>query len=771
MKGRLETLKVHSKDVHMDESVDLEAIALASAGLVGSDLANMINEAAINAVKHNRKFVNQSDLFEAFEIVAVGGKEKKDRAMSNHEKKIVSYHEVGHAMVTALQKNTEPVQKITIVPRTMGALGYTLQTPEEEKFLETKDELIAKITTYMAGRAAEELVFHSATSGAANDIENATKIARAMITQFGMSDKFGMMSLASVDNAYLDGAAHLNCGDETAAQIDEEVRTMIHNCYQEAYQLLEENREVLDHIADYLYEHETITGKEFMKIFRELKGLPDPDEEKKEEEDQKKRTGMTFNIKEELKKLPDQPGVYIMHDASDAIIYVGKAVSLRNRVRQYFQACHDEGIKKDQMVKKITRFEYIITDSELEALVLECNLIKEYRPKYNTMLRDDKTYPYIKVTLGEEFPRVLFCRQLKKDKSRYFGPYTSAGAVKDTIDLLKKIYHLRTCNRVLPRDIGKERPCLNYHIHQCQAPCQGYISKEEYREKINQAVDFLNGNYQPVLKELEERMMQASENMDFERAIEYRELLNSVKQVAQKQKITSSDGEDKDIIALAADERDAVVQVFFIRSGRLIGREHFYVTIANEDSKEQILTTFLKQFYSGTPYIPKEIMLQYAVEDAAVIEDWLTKKRGQKVVLRVPQKGMKEKLVELAEKNAALVLSQDREKLKREEGRTIGAMKEIASWLDLEKLERVEAYDISNINGFETVGSMVVYEKGKPQRSDYRKFKLRTITGPDDYASMHEVLTRRFTHGQEERKILQKKGWMTNMGDLQNSRI
>lgn len=291
LKGRLETLKVHSKDVHMDESVDLEAIALASAGLVGSDLANMINEAAINAVKHNRKFVNQSDLFEAFEIVAVGGKEKKDRAMSNHEKKIVSYHEVGHAMVTALQKNTEPVQKITIVPRTMGALGYTLQTPEEEKFLETKDELIAKITTYMAGRAAEELVFHSATSGAANDIENATKIARAMITQFGMSDKFGMMSLASVDNAYLDGAAHLNCGDETAAQIDEEVRTMIHNCYQEAYQLLEENREVLDHIADYLYEHETITGKEFMKIFRELKGLPDPDEEKKEEEDQKEENG------------------------------------------------------------------------------------------------------------------------------------------------------------------------------------------------------------------------------------------------------------------------------------------------------------------------------------------------------------------------------------------------------------------------------------------------------------------------------------------------
>ena len=475
---------------------------------------------------------------------------------------------------------------------------------------------------------------------------------------------------------------------------------------------------------------------------------------------------MTFNIKEELKKLPDQPGVYIMHDASDAIIYVGKAVSLRNRVRQYFQACHDEGIKKDQMVKKITRFEYIITDSELEALVLECNLIKEYRPKYNTMLRDDKTYPYIKVTLGEEFPRVLFCRQLKKDKSRYFGPYTSAGAVKDTIDLLKKIYHLRTCNRALPRDIGKERPCLNYHIHQCQAPCQGYISKEEYREKINQAVDFLNGNYQPVLKELEERMMQASENMDFERAIEYRELLNSVKQVAQKQKITSSDGEDKDIIALAADERDAVVQVFFIRSGRLIGREHFYVTIANEDSKEQILATFLKQFYSGTPYIPKEIMLQYAVEDAAVIEDWLTKKRGQKVVLRVPQKGMKEKLVELAEKNARMVLTKDKERIKREEGRTIGAVKELQNLLGLTGLHRMEAYDISNTNGFESVGSMVVYEKGKPKRNDYRKFKIKGVKGANDYASMNEVLTRRFGHGLREKEEGRELGSFTVFPDL-----
>lgn len=473
-----------------------------------------------------------------------------------------------------------------------------------------------------------------------------------------------------------------------------------------------------------------------------------------------------FDIPEELKKLPDSPGVYIMHDMSDAIIYVGKAVSLKNRVRQYFQNSHNEGIKKDQMVKKICRFEYIITDSELEALVLECNLIKEHRPKYNTMLRDDKTYPYIKATLGEEFPRVLFCRQMKKDKSRYFGPYTSAGAVKDTIELIQKIYHIRNCNRVLPRDIGKERPCLNYHIKQCYGPCQGYIGKEEYRENIEAVLEFLNGNYAPVMKDLERKMMEASEKLEFEKAMEFRDLLNSVKQIAQKQKITQFDGEDKDIIALAHDERDAVVQVFFIRGGKLIGREHFYVQIANEDTVSEILTTFIKQFYAGTPFIPKEIMLQTGVNDEAVISEWLTKKRGQKVVLRVPQKGMKEKLVELAEKNAKLVLSQDKERLKREEGRTIGALKEIAGWLDMEKLNRVEAFDISNINGFETVGSMIVYEKGRPRRSDYRKFKLRTVSGPDDYKSMYEVLTRRFLHGLKEREELEEKEMEEDYGSF-----
>ena len=446
-----------------------------------------------------------------------------------------------------------------------------------------------------------------------------------------------------------------------------------------------------------------------------------------------------------------------MHDAADEIIYVGKAVNLKNRVRQYFRPSHDEGPKKAKMVTQIRRFEYIITDSELEALVLECNLIKEHRPKYNTMLRDDKTYPYIKVTLGEDFPRVLFSRLIRKDKSKYFGPYTSAGAVKDTIELIQKMYQIRTCSRNLPKDIGKDRPCLNYHIKKCNAPCQGYISKEEYRKSIDMVLSFLNGNYQPVLKDLETRMMQASDQMEFERAIEYRELLNSVKQIAQKQKITSFDGEDKDIIALANDERDAVVQVFFIRGGKLIGREHFYVRVAAEDSEGQVLTTFVKQFYSGTPFLPKEIMLSAEIEDIPVIEEWLSAKRGARVYIRVPQKGMKEKLVELAKKNAELVLSQDRERIKREEGRTIGALKEIEKLLDMQGLNRIEAYDISNISGFQTVGSMIVYEKGKPCRSDYRKFRLKTIQGPDDYASMHEVLTRRFLHGIEEKKELQEK--------------
>ena len=434
-----------------------------------------------------------------------------------------------------------------------------------------------------------------------------------------------------------------------------------------------------------------------------------------------------FNLEEELKKLPDQPGVYIMHDKKDAIIYIGKAVSLTKRVHQYFQASHNEGLKKAQMVRQIARFEYIVTDTELEALVLECNLIKEHRPKYNTMLRDDKTYPYIKVTLGEAFPRVLFARRLKKDKSRYFGPYTSAGAVKDIIDLLNKLYGLRTCSRILPRDTGKERPCLNYHIKQCYAPCQGFISEEEYAGRIERAVRFLNGDYAGIRRELEEKMAAASAKLQFEKAAEYRDLLNSVNQIAQKQKITDANDEDRDVIGIA--KEDAVAQVFFIRGGKLIGREHFYMSIASEDTNAQILTAFVKQYYAGTPFIPKRIMLPCPVEEKDVMEEWLSGRRGQRAYIKIPQKGMKEKLVELACKNARLVLSQDKEKLKREEGRTIGAMKEIGALLGLSGIVRVEAFDISNISGYQSVGSMVVYEKGKPCRSDYRKFRLKTVLG------------------------------------------
>ena len=464
-----------------------------------------------------------------------------------------------------------------------------------------------------------------------------------------------------------------------------------------------------------------------------------------------------FDIQEELKKLPNCPGVYIMHDEKDAIIYVGKAVNLHNRVRSYFRKNIGRGPQIDKMVTLISRFEYIVTDSELEALVLENNLIKEHSPKYNTLLKDDKTYPYIKVTMGESYPRVLFSRQMKKDRSRYFGPYSGAAKVKETIDLINKLYQLRTCNKNLPRDCGNERACLNYHIKQCLAPCQGNITEEEYQAQVKKALDFLNGSYQDTLKDLGEKMQAAAENLEFEEAARYRDLYNSVNEIATRQKITDSDGEDKDIIALAADERDAVVQVFFVRDGKLIGREHFYMTHVSETPRAQILLDFVKQFYAGTPFIPRELMLQEAIEDMEVIEQWLTRRKGSRVYIKVPKIGYKEKLVELAAKNAMLVLSQDKERIRREEGRTIGAVKEIAALLGLSEVSRMEAFDISNISGFANVGSMIVYEKGKPKRSDYRKFRIKTVSGPDDYACMKEVLTRRFVHGMEEQKVLEDK--------------
>ena len=459
-----------------------------------------------------------------------------------------------------------------------------------------------------------------------------------------------------------------------------------------------------------------------------------------------------FLIEEELKKLPGKPGVYIMHGEKDEIIYVGKAVSLKNRVRQYFQSSRNKGAKIEQMVTHITRFEYIVTDSELEALVLECNLIKEHRPKYNTMLKDDKTYPFIKVTVNEPYPRVLFSRTMKKDKAKYFGPYTSSTAVKDVIELVRKIYMVRSCNRNLPRDCGKDRPCLYYHMKQCTAPCQGNVSEEAYKQNIGQVLHFLNGNFQETIDQLTEKMMAASEDMRFEDAAGYRDLINSIRRIGERQKITTYGEEDRDIIAVAMDEsedlreQDAVVQVFFMRGGRLIGRDHFFLRVARGDTKAQVLSSFLKQFYAGTPFIPAEIMMQTEIEDGEIIEDWLTARRKQRVHIRVPKKGTKEKLVELAKENAWMVLSKDRERIKREEGRTIGAVKEIEDWLGLKDIVRMEAYDISNISGFESVGSMVVYEKGKPKRSDYRKFKIKWVQGPNDYASMEEVLTRRFTH-------------------------
>lgn len=472
-----------------------------------------------------------------------------------------------------------------------------------------------------------------------------------------------------------------------------------------------------------------------------------------------------FDVKEELRKLPNKPGVYIMHDEADTILYVGKAINLHNRVRSYFKENIGRGPQIDKMVSLIARFEYIVTDSELEALVLENNLIKEYRPKYNTMLKDDKTYPYIKITVGEDYPRVMLVRQMKKDKARYFGPYTS-GNVKETIDLLNKLYKLRTCNRRLPADFGKERPCLNYHINQCMAPCQGCISKEEYGEQIAQAMEFLNGKYQPILRYLRDKMEEASEKMEYEEAIKYRDLMESIKKFKESQKVSDNIGEDKDIIAVAIDKDEAVVQVFFLRNGKLIGREHFYMTQLEETVTDKILSSFVKQFYAGTPFIPREIMLQETIEDMELVENWLSNKKGAKVRLRVPLKGDKERLVELAAKNAELVLSQDRERIRREEGRTIGAVKEIEDILGLEGLVRMEAFDISNTSGFANVGSMVVYEKGKPKRSDYRKFKMKTVAGPDDYACMHEVLTRRFRHGLEELQELQEQDIEESFGSF-----
>lgn len=473
-----------------------------------------------------------------------------------------------------------------------------------------------------------------------------------------------------------------------------------------------------------------------------------------------------FDIKEELKKLPAKPGVYLMHDKSDAIIYVGKAISLKNRVRQYFQAGRRVSPKIERMISQIDHFEYIITDSEVEALVLENNLIKEHEPKYNTMLKDDKTYPYIKATVYEDFPRLIYSRQTKKDKCKYFGPFTNVTAARDTLEFAHKIYRIRTCRRVLPRDIGKERPCLNYHIGKCNAPCQGYISKEEYNKNFNKALKLIEGDYKQVIEYLEEKMYEASEKMEYEQAAVCRDLIESVKKMSVKQKINDFGGMDRDVVALARTNEEAVVQVFFIREGKLIGRDHFHLKGSYGEKENDMLQAFIKQFYAGTPFIPREVMVEYEVMESELIEKWLSEKRGGKVSIIVPKKGQKERLVELAHKNAAMVLTKDMEKIKREEERTTGAMKQISGWLGLEDVSRVESYDISNISGFLSVGSMVVFDDGKPKKSEYRKFRIKTVEGPNDYASMYEVLKRRFSHGLMEIEQLNEKNLSNEFGSF-----
>lgn len=473
-----------------------------------------------------------------------------------------------------------------------------------------------------------------------------------------------------------------------------------------------------------------------------------------------------FDIQEELKKLPAKPGVYLMHNAQDEIIYVGKARILKNRVRQYFQSGYKRSIKIEHMVSHIAYFEYIITDSELEALVLECNLIKEHRPHYNTMLKDDKSYPYIKVTVQEDYPRILFCRNVKRDKSKYFGPYTSAGAVKETIELMHKVYKIRNCNRLLPRDIGKERPCLYHQINQCDAPCQGLVSKEEYKKNVEQALRFLNGDDKKIIQDLEEKMQAAAAELEFEQAAEYRDLIDSVKRIGEKQKINHTDGDDRDIIALAKAGDEAVISIFFIRNGKLLGRDHFHMTGIGDSEKKEILMDFVKQFYVGTPFIPKEVLTQEEIPDKEILEKWLSDKRGAKVVFQTPKRGSKHQMMELAYKNAQNVLIKDSEKLKREEHRTIGAVHELEQLLGIRGLNRMEAFDISNTNGYENVASMVVFEKGKARRSDYRKFKIRTVAGPDDYRCMEEALERRFAHGIREKEEREEKGLDPELGSF-----
>lgn len=466
-----------------------------------------------------------------------------------------------------------------------------------------------------------------------------------------------------------------------------------------------------------------------------------------------------FDLGEQLKALPDKPGVYIMKDKNGEIIYIGKAVSLKNRVRQYFQNSRGHSPKVRAMVDNIEEFEYIITDSELEALILECNLIKKHKPKYNILLKDDKHYPYIKVTMGEDYPRVIMTRRIDKDKARYFGPYSGAHAVRETIEIIKKLFPVRTCKKAIGRGV-KDRPCLNHYIGRCVAPCQGDVNKDEYRNMMKEICLFLSGKQDELIKELGEKMSEAAEKMEFERAADLRDKINAIKQIQERQKVLSSAMGDEDVVAFAQSEDKTCIQVFFIRAGKLIGREHFILTDMDYMTAKEILTGFVKQFYSGTVFIPKEILLQEEIDEVNIIESWLTGKRGSKVYIRIPQKGEKKELVDMAAKNAWLTLQNFSEKMIREKQMSEGAIEELSDILGLDMIpRRIEAFDISNIQGTDPVGSMVVFIDGKQSNREYRRFKIKTVTGPDDYASMSEIIERRFIHGLEEIGRIKQQGF------------
>lgn len=458
-----------------------------------------------------------------------------------------------------------------------------------------------------------------------------------------------------------------------------------------------------------------------------------------------------FDIQEELKKLPIKPGVYIMKDENGDIIYIGKAVVLKNRVRQYFQHSAAHSPKVHAMVARIKTFEYIVTDSELEALILECNLIKKHKPKFNILLKDDKNYPYIKVTMNEDYPRVLMTRRLEKDGARYFGPYSNAFAVKETIDLIKKLFPIKTCNKVFPRDIGKGRPCLNYHIYQCLGPCRGDVDKGEYRALMKDICNFLAGKQDEVLKRLEEQMKEAAATMEFEKAAKIRDKIKSVRHIAERQKVLSTAMEDQDIVAFAKGPTDSCVQVFFVRGGKLIGREHFIFQGVGDVEDRELMTSFVKQFYNSAAYVPNEILLQEDIDEANIIESWLSNKRSSKVHLKVPRRGEKLQLVEMVSQNALLTLTQFKDRVIKEELESNEGLQGMAELLQLEELpKRIEAYDISNTGTSEMVASMVVFENGKAQNSEYRRFKIKSLDSQNDYASMQEVIYRRFKHAEKE---------------------